>query len=56
MVQVPSADGKTTSEVDVQTGLTDGVNIEITSGLKAGDKVVTTPNTIKTTSGGLFGR
>jgi HlyD family secretion protein len=55
-VQVPSADGKTTTEVEVQTGLTDGVNTEITSGLKAGDKIVTTPSTIKTTSGGLFGR
>jgi len=57
VVQVPSADGKTTSEVDVQTGLTDGVNIEITSGLKAGDKVVTTASVTTTTrSGGLFGR
>ena len=57
VVQVPSADGKTTSEVDVQTGLTDGVNIEITSGLKAGDKVVTTASATTTTrSGGLFGR
>jgi hypothetical protein len=40
----------------VQTGLTDGVNTEITSGLKAGDKVVTTPSTTKPASGGLFGR
>jgi multidrug efflux pump subunit AcrA (membrane-fusion protein) len=55
-VQVLGADGKTTSEVDVQTGLTDGVNTEITSGLKAGDKVVTTPSTTKPASGGLFGR
>lgn len=54
-VQVPSADGTTTSEVEVQTGLTDGVNTEITSGLKAGDKVVTTPATAKPASGGLFG-
>ncbi len=55
VVQVPSADGKTTSEVDVQTGLSDGTQTEITSGLKAGDKIVTTPSTTKTTSGGLFG-
>ena len=54
-VQVPSADGKTTSEVDVQTGLSDGTQTEITSGLKAGDKVVTTPSTTKPKSGGLFG-
>ena len=54
-VQVLGADGKTTTEVDVQTGLTDGVNTEITSGLKAGDKVVTTPTTTKPKTGGLFG-
>ncbi len=57
VVQMPSADGKTTTEVDVQTGLTDGTQTEITSGLKAGDKIVTTPSTTTTTrSGGLFGR
>ena len=57
-VKVPSADGKTTSEVDVKTGLSDGTNTEITSGLKAGDKVVTTPSTTTTTTrgGGLFAR
>jgi len=55
-VQVTSADGKTTSEVDVQTGLTDGANTEITSGLNEGDKVVTIPSTTKPQSGGLFGR
>jgi HlyD family secretion protein len=56
-VQVLSADGKTTREVDVQTGLTDGSNTEITSGLNEGDKVVTTPSTTTTTQrrGGLFG-
>lgn len=55
-VKVPSADGKTSSEVDVQTGLSDGVNTEITSGLQAGDTVVTTPSTTTTTtSGGMFG-
>jgi HlyD family secretion protein len=54
-VQVPSADGKTTTEVDVQTGLSDSTQTEVTSGLKAGDKVVTTPSTAKPASGGLFG-
>src|SRR6266542_2744330 len=55
-VQVTSADG-TTREVDVQTGLTDGANTEITSGLNEGDQVVTTPSTTTTTQrrGGLFG-
>jgi HlyD family secretion protein len=55
-VQVPSADGTTTSELDVQTGLSDGTQTEITSGLKAGDKVVTNPSVAKpASSGGLFG-
>jgi HlyD family secretion protein len=56
-VQGTSAVGKTTSEVDVQTGLIDGTNTEITSGLKEGEKVVTTPATTTTTSrgGGPFG-
>ncbi|KPV52362.1 hypothetical protein SE17_15960 [Kouleothrix aurantiaca] len=53
-VQVLGADGKT-SEVDVQTGLTDGTNTEITSGLKAGDKVVTVPSTTTPQRRGLFG-
>jgi RND family efflux transporter MFP subunit len=43
-VKVASADGKTTKEVDVVVGLSDGTNTEISSGLKAGDKVVTTPS------------
>jgi multidrug efflux pump subunit AcrA (membrane-fusion protein) len=42
-VQVLGVDG-TTSELEVQTGLSDGTNTEITGGLKAGDKVVTNPN------------
>jgi len=56
-VQLTSADGKTTSEIEVQTGLSDGANTEIMSGLKEGDKVVTTPATTTTTSrgGGPFG-
>jgi len=55
VVQVLNADGKTTREVDVQTGLTDGNNTEIISGLNEGDKVVTVPGTPKPRSGGLFG-
>jgi HlyD family secretion protein len=55
VVQVLNADGKTTRDVDVQTGLTDGTNTEITSGLNEGDKVVTLPNAPKPQSGGLFG-
>jgi len=55
VVQVLNADGKTTREVDVQTGLTDGTQTEIISGLKEGDKVVTIPATPKPQSGGLFG-
>ncbi len=51
-VQVLSADGKTKTEVDVQTGLSDGTNTEITSGLKEGDKVVTVPATTTTTQRG----
>jgi HlyD family secretion protein len=55
-VQVPSADGKTTTEVEVQTGLTDGTNTEITSGLKQGDTIVSNPNANATPAGGgLFG-
>ena len=53
-VQVLGPDGKV-SEVDVQTGLTDGTNTEITSGLKAGDKVVTVPSTTTPQRRGLFG-
>jgi HlyD family secretion protein len=55
VVQVLNADGKTTREVEVQTGLTDGANTEITSGLNEGDQVVTIPGTTKPRSGGLFG-
>jgi len=54
-VQLRSTDGKTTSEVDVQAGLSDGVNTEIISGLQAGDTVVTTPSKTTTTRGGMFG-
>jgi HlyD family secretion protein len=42
-VQVRDAEGQKTREVDVQVGLTDGVNTEIISGLKEGDKVIAVP-------------
>jgi HlyD family secretion protein len=55
-VQVPAANGGT-REVEVQTGLTDGTQTEIVSGLQAGDQVIATPNTGATTrASGPFGR
>jgi HlyD family secretion protein len=45
-VEVPEGDGKgelKTRKVEVQTGLSDGLNIEILSGLKEGEKVVEKP-------------
>jgi len=40
-VEVP--DGETTKKVEIRTGLSDGLNIEILEGLKEGDKVVERP-------------
>jgi HlyD family secretion protein len=40
-VEIP--DGETTKKVEVRTGLSDGLNIEILDGLKEGDKVVERP-------------
>lgn len=55
-VLVPGADGKTTREVDVQTGLTDSTYTEIITGLGEGERVITVPRANTTrTSGGLFG-
>ncbi|HET9221744.1 MAG TPA: efflux RND transporter periplasmic adaptor subunit [Roseiflexaceae bacterium] len=55
-VQVP-ADGGGTREVEVQTGLTDGTQTEIVSGLQAGDQVIANPTTgASTRQGGPFGR
>jgi ABC-type hemin transport system substrate-binding protein len=40
----------------VETGLSDGVNTEIISGLNEGDEIVAVPNTSSTPQpGGLFG-
>jgi multidrug efflux pump subunit AcrA (membrane-fusion protein) len=56
VVERPSPDGKTTDDVDVQTGLTDGTMTEVTSGLRDGDRVIALPSTGAThTSGGFFG-
>jgi HlyD family secretion protein len=40
-VEVP--DGEVTKKIEVRTGLSDGLNIEILDGLKEGDKVVERP-------------
>jgi HlyD family secretion protein len=41
LVEVP--DGEKTKKVEIRTGLSDGLNIEILEGLKEGDKVVERP-------------
>ena len=44
MVELPQADPKAEpKKVEVKTGISDGLNIEIVSGLKKGDKVVERP-------------
>jgi len=43
-VELPQSDPKATpKKVEIRTGISDGLNIEITSGLKKGDKVVERP-------------
>ena len=43
-VEVPNADPKAEpKKVDVKTGISDGLNVEIISGLKKGEKVVERP-------------
>jgi HlyD family secretion protein len=42
-VEVPEGQGEQTKKIEVQTGLSDGLNIEILSGVKEGDKVVERP-------------
>jgi len=43
-VEIPNSDPKAEPQkVDVKTGISDGLNVEITSGLKKGDKVVERP-------------
>ncbi len=59
VVQVVGTDAQgqaTTQEVDVQTGLTDGSQTEIVSGLSEGQRVVALPdNGAPKRSGGMFG-
>ncbi len=40
---VEVSDGETTRKVEIQTGLSDGLNIEVLEGLKEGDKIVERP-------------
>jgi HlyD family secretion protein len=42
-VEVPEGQGLKTKKVEVQTGLSDGLNIEILSGVKEGEKVIERP-------------
>lgn len=53
VVQMLNEDG-TTRDVDVETGLTDGVTTEIVSGLNEGDAVVANPNARPAQQGGLL--
>jgi multidrug efflux pump subunit AcrA (membrane-fusion protein) len=52
VVEVLSADGKTTTAQAVQTGLTDGQNTQIVSGLSSGTKVVLSLPSTTGTNGG----
>jgi HlyD family secretion protein len=55
VVQIPGANGRGITEVEVQTGLTDGTYTEIVSGLTAGQTIIATPvNTAQTQRGGLL--
>ncbi len=54
VVRVPDANG-TTREIDVQTGLTDGTNTEIISGLSEGQQVIANPIVERPRTGGPFG-
>jgi HlyD family secretion protein len=42
-VEVPGSDPKTPKKVDIKTGISDGLNVEVLSGLKKGEKVVERP-------------
>jgi HlyD family secretion protein len=53
VVQFPSMDGKEPREVDVQVGLTDGVQTEITNGLNEGDRILGAPQP-KRRGGGMI--
>lgn len=58
VVQVPVTDAKgnpATQEVEVQTGLTDGTQTEILSGLQEGQKIITLPSNGASRGGGMRG-
>ncbi len=58
VVQIPVTDSKgqvSTQEVEVQTGLTDGNQTEITAGLEEGQRVVTLPSNGASRSNGMRG-
>jgi HlyD family secretion protein len=55
VVQQLAADGKTTTETDVQVGLTDGTQSEIVSGLRDGDRFIPLPITGPVRGSGFFG-
>lgn len=42
-VELPGTDPKNPKKADIKTGISDGLNIEVVSGLKKGDKVVERP-------------
>jgi HlyD family secretion protein len=55
VVQIPGANGRGVTEVEVQTGLTDGTYTEIVSGLTEGQTIIATPvNTTQTQRSGLL--
>ena len=42
-VEVPGSDPKSPKKVDIKTGISDGLNVEVLDGLKKGEKVVERP-------------
>jgi HlyD family secretion protein len=42
-VEVPGSDPKSPKKVDIKTGISDGLNVEVLTGLKKGEKVVERP-------------
>jgi HlyD family secretion protein len=42
-IEIPKGRGLEAQKIEIQTGLSDGLNIEILSGIKEGDKVVERP-------------
>jgi len=42
-VEVPGSDPKSPKKVDIKTGISDGLNVEVLAGLKKGEKIVERP-------------